>query len=90
VTRDELSHRVASDCGLSVVLTDRVVRATLERLSEALEQGQRIELRKFGVFWVQEWPGRTVVDPVTQQAHRIPSRRVARFRPSTTLKSRLN
>lgn len=90
MTRQQLARKIAADADVSMVHTDRLLRVAFDCIVQSLVDGERLELRNFGVFEVAIWPARKVTDPVTQQTVMIPARRTARFRPSKNLRARLN
>ena len=65
---------------------DAAARALLQAMSDALEQGQRIEIRGFGSFGVTRRNPRLGRNPRTGQSVAIPERRVPHFKPGKTLR----
>jgi DNA-binding protein HU-beta len=65
ITKKDLITRVATKTGLSVVITDVAINATFQAMKEALLQGERIELRNFGVFEVKPRKGGLARNPKT-------------------------
>ena len=55
-------------------------------MSDALEQGQRIEIRGFGSFGVTRRNPRLGRNPRTGQSVAIPERRVPHFKPGKALR----
>ena len=58
-------------------------------MSDALEAGEKIEVRGFGIFEAKETKARTGRNLVTGEVMEIPARRKASFRPSKELKQRV-
>ncbi|MDE0475057.1 MAG: HU family DNA-binding protein [Gammaproteobacteria bacterium] len=67
-------------------VAQRAVGALLESLSDALQRGDRVVLRRFGVL--QAAPRRTGMarDPRTGEPVAVPPGRVVRFRPAPGLR----
>jgi integration host factor subunit beta len=68
---------------------ETVMNAVLERVSAALAQGERVELRGFGSFTVRERPARAGRNPRTGAPVRIAAKRVAIFKAAKELSQRV-
>ncbi|MGH9474872.1 MAG: HU family DNA-binding protein [Terriglobales bacterium] len=77
----DLVHVVVERTGLSKVQAEAAVQAIFGRMKAALEQGERIELRGFGVFSIR--PRKTGVgrNPRTGAEVAITPGKSVRFRP---------
>ena len=89
MTKQQLLDRVVDDTGQTRTEVERLYEAIFERMSQALEAGERIEVRGFGIFEVKETKARTGRNPATGEMMEIPAGRKAAFRPSKELKHRL-
>jgi integration host factor subunit beta len=89
MTKQQLMDQVVDDTGQTRTDVERLYEATFLRMSRALEAGERIEVRGFGIFEVKETKARTGRNPATGEMMEIPARRKATFRPSKELKQRL-
>lgn len=67
-------------------IMDRIIDA----IADSLSQEQRVRLSGLGVFEVRVRKERTGRMPITGEEITIPSRKVVGFRPSKTLKERIN
>ena len=65
---------------------DRVLGALIENVSRSLKKGEKVKLVGFGVFDVARRRARSVLNPRTGAAIRIPARRVPRFTPGKDLR----
>ena len=90
MTRDQLAREVSKEIGISIEAARRALDAALEKMSQALIKGDRIELRNFGIFTTQDWTSRQVVDPIRGQTTIVPARRAVRFKMGLGLRQRLN
>ncbi len=62
----------------------------VEKMSEALARGERIELRGFGSFIVKERAPRVGRNPHTGEAVQVPARRHPYFKSGKELRRRIN
>jgi nucleoid DNA-binding protein len=90
MTKAQLVESVAGDTGRDKSEVERTLESILERASNALTAGDRVELRGFGNFEVKATKARTGRNPATGAPLEIPASRKASFRPSKELKERLN
>ena len=87
VVKADLINRAMEAAHVENPTARRAVEALFESLRAALERGDRVVLRRFGVF--HPAPRRTVVarNPRTGEPVGIPRGRVVRFRPAPHLGS---
>jgi DNA-binding protein HU-beta len=73
------------ETGVSRVKAEQAVETVFESLKTAMGKGQRIELRRFGVFSVR--PRKTGIgrNPRTGEEVSIPPGKVVRFKPGKEL-----
>jgi integration host factor subunit beta len=69
---------------------ERVVGVILERMTEALESGGRVELRGFGAFSVRSRPARSGRNPRTGETVSVKAKHVPFFKSGKELRERLN
>ncbi len=69
---------------------DRIVNVVLEEISQALIQGNRVELRGFGAFSVKNRPARTGRNPRTGESVEVEEKWVPFFKAGKELRERLN
>ena len=69
---------------------ERVVGVILERMTQALEQGGRVELRGFGAFSVRQRDSRTGRNPRTGAAVDVAQKSIPFFKTGKQLRDRLN
>lgn len=69
---------------------DAAVKTLLEHMAEALEQGDRIEIRGFGSFSLHYRPPRMGRNPKTGEAVALPAKHVPHFKPGKELRDRVN
>ena len=86
VTKRELVIEVAERLGYTQNEVSATVQATLDAITESLAEGQRLEIRNFGVFEVKSRDARMGRNPRTGQEVPITKKHVATFKPGKALK----
>ncbi|MAE71731.1 MAG: DNA-binding protein [Gemmatimonadetes bacterium] len=89
MTKADLVEQVADDTGLTKKDAAASVDALIECISQALSEGQNIEIRGFGSFKVKSRKGRMARNPRTGASVAVPARDVPVFKPSKDLKARV-
>ena len=69
---------------------ERVVSVIFDRMTEALVEGGRVELRGFGAFSVRERPARAGRNPRTGESVEVQAKAVPFFKSGKELRERLN
>ncbi|WP_041699171.1 integration host factor subunit beta [Allorhizobium ampelinum] len=69
---------------------ERIVNTILDDIAAALERGERVELRGFGIFVVRHRPARSGRNPMTGKAVFVEEKWVPFFRAGKELRDRLN
>ena len=90
MTKADLVEKVAEAVGPGVTKREcrLMVDAFLDAVKDALAQGERIELRGFGVFKVRHRKARTGRNPRTGKPVEVPPRSAPVFKPSSHFRSR--
>lgn len=83
----DIVNRVAAEADISRVKAAQAVETVFESLRNALAQGQRIELRGFGVFQVKQRKKGIGRNPKTGVEVRIPPGNTIRFKPGKELRN---
>jgi len=90
MTKRELVIRVANKLGMTQSDVARIIEGTFDAISESLAQGERWELRDFGVFEVKVRASRIGRNPRTGDQVPVPERRVVTFRPGKKMKEEVS
>ncbi|MGC6484222.1 MAG: integration host factor subunit alpha [Candidatus Puniceispirillales bacterium] len=90
VIRAKLAEEIYKQIGLSQSESAEIVSTILEEISARLEAGETVKISSFGSFSVRHKNERIGRNPKTGQEVPITQRRVLSFRPSDTLRERLN
>ena len=89
MTKADIVKGVAASTGMTKTDVALVVNGVLDSLREALIEGERIEIRGFGVFKVVRRAPRTARNPRTNKPVRIGERRAPVFVPSRILRTQV-
>ncbi len=83
----DIVNQVISRTGVSKAKAEMAVETIFEAMKRALERGERIELRGFGVFTVR--PRKTGIgrNPRTGEEVSIPPGKAVRFKPGKELQN---
>ncbi len=89
--KSELIDRLATENPhLTHAEVERVVNIVLGRMTDALSEGGRVELRGFGAFSVRSRPARSGRNPRTGETVEVPAKSVPFFKSGKELRERLN
>ncbi len=69
---------------------ERIVNTIFEEITNALAEGNRVELRGFGAFSVKHRPSRIGRNPRTGETVSVPEKYVPYFKTGKDLRERLN
>lgn len=87
VTKADIIDRVAAGTGLTKIETEAVINGFLTVLKEALVEEERIEIRGFGSFKVQERAPRIARNPRTNEEVEVEACYVPVFKPSQSFRT---
>ncbi|MFA0810802.1 integration host factor subunit beta [Microbulbifer epialgicus] len=91
MTKSELIERIALRLDqLPVKDVELAVKVMLDSMSDALSQGERIEIRGFGSFSLHYRAPRTGRNPKTGDAVDLAGKYVPHFKPGKELRDRVN
>ena len=90
VTKRDLAGLLADEAGLKKSLAYRCADALFQAMAESITQGNRIEIRGFGVWEVKETKAKNGRNPRTGEQVFVPARRKVMFKPGRILKETLS
>ena len=91
ITKKDLARSVADAIGCKNNLTLQMVDSLFEAMRETLIEGNRIEIRGFGVLEVKDTkPKPAARNPRTGEVVYVPARRKTHFKPGRLLKEALH
>lgn len=85
MNKSELIHQIAENASLSKNQASAALNATLEALTDALKEGDKITLVGFGTFSVGYRASRKGINPATQKSIEISDKAVVKFKPGSEL-----
>lgn len=89
MNKQELISAVSARCGMSKKDTDAMLTATLDAITNALKEGDRVQLMGFGTFEVKHRAARTGRNPQTKEPIEIPETNTVAFKAGKGLKDAL-
>lgn len=90
MTKSQLIDRVSESGGHSRRTIEAATNAVFESMLEALQCGDRVEVRGFGNFTVREYRSYVGRNPRTGDVVPVPMKRMPFFRVGKDLRGRLN
>ncbi len=90
VTKAEIVDRIAAGTGLTKLETEAVINGFIHTVKDALLRDERVDLRGFGCFLVQERAPRSARNPRTNQPIAVPASHVPVFRASKEFRRQID
>ena len=90
MTKAELIDHVARASALTRKHSEVIVEAVFSSIVEALQQGDKIELRGFGSFKIRRRDSRRGRNPKTGAGVVVPAKSVPYFKPGKELRELIN
>ena len=89
MNKTELIAIAAENAGLTKKDTERVLNAAIDAITQALIQGDKVQLSGFGTFETKDREARVGRNPHTKESIEIPATRVPSFKASKALKDNI-
>jgi len=86
MTKTELISAVAEKANLTKKDADKAVAAVIEAITEAMVNGDKVQLVGFGTFEVRERAAKEGINPLTKEKMAIPAKKVPAFKAGKALK----
>ncbi len=90
MTKAELVAQIAIQLSLTKTQTERIVDMFFSSIVDALQRGDKVELRGFGSFRARHRPPRVGRNPKSGDAVSIPAKRVPFFKAGKELRERVD
>ncbi len=90
MTKAELAHEVADNYDLNKKQAEVAVQAVLDSIVEALQSGDKVEVRGLGSFRLRKRRPRIARNPKTGESVQVTAKRVAYFKLGKELKELIN
>ena len=89
MTKQDLVDRLASGIGLAKPEVQAVVDGFMNLVVDAVASGERVELRRFGIWKPVRRKGRRLTTPDGSREIDLPDRTVAVFTPAAEFRERM-
>ena len=89
-TRKDSRNKIYQNLGFSKNLSSKIVDDFFESLVLELKNFNKIKISKFGTFIVVKKNERVGRNPKTKVETKITARNVVKFKPSTSIKEKIN
>ena len=86
MNKTELITAVAEASGVAKKDAERVLNAAIDKITQELARGGRVQLSGFGIFETKTRQAKVGRNPATREPVQIPATRVPTFKPSQNLK----
>lgn len=85
VVKKELALQISEQFNISHNISLKIVQHFLDQIVDELNEGNRIELRNFGVFEVRTRKSRIARNPRTGEKVQVPEKKTVVFKPGKEL-----
>mgnify|MGYP000168597405 FL=1 len=85
MNKTELINAISASAELSKSDAKKALDATIEAITNALKEGDKVALLGFGTFAVTERPARTGINPTTKEKIEIAAKKVVKFKAGAEL-----
>ena len=86
MTKNELVRELAEDFELPRKTVSEMVESILDKMTEVLKSGDKVQLTPFGQFKIRDRAARIARNPQTGEPVNVPAKRVLKFIPGKPLK----
>ena len=90
MNKSDLIEALAKEVGLTKTKATEVVNLMFDNMTDALANGDRVEIRGFCSIYVNEYKGYTVRNPMTRQSVEVPPKKLPFFKCGKELKERVD
>ena len=89
LTKKEIVRSISEETGLTQSAIREIVQKTFDSVLDSLANGQRVELRNFGVFDLKVRAARQARNLSTGDSVQVPEKIVVAFKPSKEMERRV-
>lgn len=90
MNRTQLAKEISKKTGISQKEALNYINVILGSITNAMEKGERVEIRGFGSFIVKEYDSRKGVNPKSGEKITIPAKKLPAFKAGKDLKEKIN
>ena len=85
MNKTELVNAIAEKSGLAKTDAKKALEATLEAITEAVKNDEKVALIGFGTFETAVRAARQGINPATKKTINIPEKKVVKFKASSNI-----
>ena len=85
MNKTELVNAIAEKSGLAKTDAKKALEATLEAITEAVKNDEKVALIGFGTFETAVRAARQGINPATKETINIPEKKVVKFKASSNV-----
>lgn len=85
MNKTDLVNEIAAKAGINKTQAKAALDATLESISQALANEDKVQLIGFGTFSIVDKPERQGINPATKEKITIPARKAVKFKAADGL-----
>jgi len=89
MTKKDIVLKIAEETNVKQIDVKKVVQRTLDHIVLALNRGETVELRNFGIFKVKSRKGRIGRNPRTGESVTVPDKKVVSFKAGLIMKEKV-
>lgn len=89
-TKKSIVKELAEETALTQVQVKEIVQGFMDKVRKIIVRSGRIELRNFGILYVQRRAARKARNPRTGVTVSVPAKKTVCFRPGALVKAELN
>ena len=86
MNKSDLTQALSKDTGLPIRKAEEAVKAIFNSMANALADGDRVEIRDFGIFKIKHYDGYTGHNPKTGEPIKIKAKKLPFFKCGKELK----
>ncbi len=86
LTKADIGKQIAKMCELTIAEGECIVDSVFDQITEALRNGQRVELRGFASWEVKQRGAKVGRNPKTGESVNVPPTKAIKFKPGKALK----
>ena len=90
MNKSDLTEALSKDTGLPIRKAEEAVKAIFNSMANALADGDRVEIRDFGIFKIKHYDGYTGHNPKTGEPIKIKAKKLPFFKCGKDLKERVD
>ncbi|MBN2233244.1 MAG: integration host factor subunit beta [Deltaproteobacteria bacterium] len=90
MNKSEMIEELAVQADLNHKVAETIVNLVIDSMKSALIEGDRIELRGFGSFHIEEYQSYTGRNPKTGASIEVPPKKLPFFKAGKELKEKIN